>query len=74
VFVDAPLAVVEARDPKRLYRKARAGEIANFTGISSPYEAPAHPEIHLHTDLKDAETLAEEIVETLWSGGYLGRR
>ena len=50
VFVDAPLAVCEARDPKGLYRKARAGEIAEFTGISSPYEPPLRPHVHLRTD------------------------
>ncbi|TWU24420.1 Adenylyl-sulfate kinase [Novipirellula galeiformis] len=47
VFVDTPLAVCEARDPKGLYKKARAGEIKNFTGISDPYEAPPNPEVHL---------------------------
>ncbi|MDZ7277535.1 adenylyl-sulfate kinase [Pantoea eucrina] len=47
VFVDTPLAVCEARDPKGLYKKARAGELANFTGIHSLYEAPEAPEIHL---------------------------
>jgi adenylylsulfate kinase len=49
VFVDAPLAACEARDPKGLYRKARAGEIAEFTGVSSPYEPPEHPDLHLRT-------------------------
>jgi len=47
VFVDTPLAVCEARDPKGLYKKARAGELPNFTGIDSVYEAPEQPEIHL---------------------------
>ena len=47
VFVDTPLAVCEARDPKGLYKKARAGELRNFTGIDSVYEAPDAPEIHL---------------------------
>lgn len=50
VFVDAPLQVVEDRDPKGLYKKARAGEIKDFTGISAPYEAPESPEIHIRTD------------------------
>lgn len=50
VFVNAPLAVCEARDPKGLYAKARAHKIKNFTGISSPYEPPLHPEIELRTD------------------------
>ncbi|KAF7782495.1 hypothetical protein Agabi119p4_1871 [Agaricus bisporus var. burnettii] len=49
VFVDAPLKVVEERDPKGLYKKARAGEIKDFTGISAPYEEPDKPEIHIKT-------------------------
>jgi len=49
VFIDAPLEVCEARDPKGLYRRARAGEIAQFTGIDAPYEAPEAPEIHVRT-------------------------
>jgi adenylylsulfate kinase len=47
VFVDTPLEICEARDPKGLYKKARAGELRNFTGIDSVYEAPESPEIHL---------------------------
>ena len=58
VFVDCTLEVAESRDPKGLYKKARAGEIKNFTGIDDPYEAPANPEIHLHTDKM---TLEEEV-------------
>jgi adenylylsulfate kinase len=50
VFVDCSLEVAEDRDPKGLYKKARAGEIKNFTGIDDPYESPEKPEIHLHTD------------------------
>ena len=50
IFVDCSLDVAEARDPKGLYKKARAGEIKNFTGIDDPYEAPTQAEIHLHTD------------------------
>ena len=49
VFVDAPLDVAEKRDPKGLYKKARAGQIRNFTGIDSPYEAPVAPELRLDT-------------------------
>lgn len=49
VFVDTPLALCEARDPKGLYAKARRGELEAFTGISAPYEAPNHPELHIHT-------------------------
>jgi adenylylsulfate kinase len=58
VFVDCSLETAESRDPKGLYKKARAGEIKNFTGIDDPYEAPANPEIHLHSD---QQTLAEEV-------------
>jgi len=58
VFVDCTLEVAESRDPKGLYKKARAGEIKNFTGIDDPYEAPVAPEIHLHTDQM---TLDEEV-------------
>lgn len=60
VFVDTPLEICEQRDPKQLYAKARRGEIKDFTGISSPYERPEHPEIILHTDstpLSGAETV-----------------
>jgi adenylyl-sulfate kinase len=60
VFVNAPLAVCEQRDPKGLYAKARAGEIKEFTGISAPYEPPANPEVELRTDqLTVAESVAK---------------
>ncbi len=72
VFVDAPLAVVEERDPKGLYKKARSGEIQHFTGIDSPYEAPLEPDLLLDTTTADANELADRIVETLLKGGYLG--
>lgn len=65
VFVDTSLAVCEQRDPKGLYKRARAGEIANFTGISSAYEAPVHPDIRLDTTTKTPEELAREVVEHL---------
>src|SRR5262249_42587985 len=71
VFVDAPLDVVEARDPKGLYRKARAGEIKHFTGIDSPYEPPLNPDLRLDTTVADANDLAERVVEHLRRGGYL---
>ena len=58
VFVDCALAEAEKRDPKGLYKKARAGEIKNFTGIDDPYEAPSNAELHLHTDQM---TLQEEV-------------
>jgi adenylylsulfate kinase-like enzyme len=72
VFVDAPLDVVEARDPKGLYKKARAGEIKHFTGIDSPYEPPLNPDIRLDTTGAGAEELAERLVQRLRDGGYLG--
>ncbi|WP_213979781.1 sulfate adenylyltransferase subunit CysN [Sphingomonas sp. dw_22] len=70
IFVDTPLELAEARDVKGLYRKARAGEIANFTGISSPYEAPENPEIRVDTTRETPEAAAERIVEAImgtWS-------
>jgi len=63
IFVDTPLADAEARDVKGLYAKARAGEIAHFTGISSPYEPPEWPDIHIDTRRESAEAAAERIVE-----------
>ncbi len=71
VFVDTPLEVCEQRDPKGLYKKARAGEIKNFTGIDSAYEAPVKPEIHLETAGKSIEQCAEQVVSELASMGYL---
>ncbi|HOP27423.1 MAG TPA: adenylyl-sulfate kinase [Candidatus Sabulitectum sp.] len=65
VFVDAPLEVVEKRDPKGLYKKARAGEIPSFTGISAPYEAPENPEIHLRTDGQTPMESAAEVVKAM---------
>ena len=65
VFVDAPLAVCEARDPKGLYRRARAGEISDFTGIDSAYEVPTHAELHLRTDQKTTTTCVKEILAYL---------
>jgi adenylylsulfate kinase-like enzyme len=63
--------VVEARDPKGLYRKARAGEIKHFTGIDSPYEPPLAPDLRLDTTVADANELAERVVAYLRRGGYL---
>ncbi|KAG8213858.1 adenylylsulfate kinase [Butyriboletus roseoflavus] len=71
VFVDAPLTVVEQRDPKGLYKKARAGEIKDFTGISAPYEAPAHPEIHIKTDQCDVKQAVEIIARYLGVHNYI---
>ena len=65
VFVDAPLEVCESRDPKGLYKLAREGKIPNVTGISDPYEAPEHPEIHLQADQQTPSELAEFVVREL---------
>ena len=65
VFVDTPLAVCESRDPKGLYKRARAAELINFTGIDSPYEAPEAPEIVLKGAEEDPDTLADRVVDYL---------
>ena len=65
VFVDAPLAVCEARDPKNLYKKARAGQIRQFTGIDAPYEAPEDPEIVVRTDQQSVDESVATILEQL---------
>jgi bifunctional enzyme CysN/CysC len=65
IFVDTPLAEAEKRDAKGLYAKARAGELANFTGIDSPYEPPEQPEIRIDTLELSAEQAADRIVEEL---------
>ncbi|AJP72600.1 sulfate adenylyltransferase subunit CysN [Sphingomonas hengshuiensis] len=70
IFIDTPIEEAERRDVKGLYKKARAGQIANFTGISSPYEAPANPEIRIDTTRTTPEAAAERIVEEIigvWS-------
>jgi bifunctional enzyme CysN/CysC len=71
VFVDTPLEEAERRDPKGLYKKARRGELKNFTGIDSPYEIPERPEIHLRTALSSPEEAAEQILNTLRDAGML---
>jgi adenylylsulfate kinase len=72
VFVDAPLEVCEARDPKGLYKKARAGQLKGFTGIDDPYEAPEKPELVLDAGTKSAETLADEVIAYLKAAGKIG--
>lgn len=71
IYVDCSLDVCENRDPKGLYKKARSGEIKNFTGIDSPYEKPDHPEITLHTDSKSVEECAGEIIDYLTAHGFI---
>jgi bifunctional enzyme CysN/CysC len=65
VFVDTPLAVAESRDVKGLYAKARRGDLPNFTGIDSPYEAPEAPELRLDTTVETPEAMAERVVRRL---------
>lgn len=72
VYVKCPIEVLENRDVKGLYKKARAGEITNFTGISDPYEEPKEPEIIAHTDKETPEESANKILEWLKGNGYIG--
>jgi adenylylsulfate kinase len=71
VYVNASLETCEGRDPKGLYKKARAGEIKGFTGIDDPYEAPENAEIVLDSDTKGIDDLAGEVVEYLKAKGFL---
>ena len=71
VFIDTPLDVCESRDPKGLYKKARRGEIPNFTGISSPYEAPLKPEIHIKNDKISIENVTQQIIDYLQRKEYI---
>jgi bifunctional enzyme CysN/CysC len=71
VFVDAPLELAEQRDPKGLYKKARSGELTNFTGIDSPYEPPAHPALRLDTAAITPEAAAEAVIALLEQHGVL---
>jgi len=72
IFVDTPIELCEQRDPKGLYQKARAGEIKNFTGISSPYEAPERADLHIETVTGDPAAHAAAIVAYLRERGYIG--
>jgi bifunctional enzyme CysN/CysC len=72
VYIDTPLAVAEARDPKRLYARARRGRLENFTGIDSCYEAPSAPEVHVDTTRASPGEAAERILEELRDRGRLG--
>jgi len=71
VFIDTPLEVCEARDPKGLYVKARNGEISDFTGINSPYEVPQKPHIHIKTDKITVENAIQKIIAYLEENGYI---
>ena len=72
IFVDTPLEVCEARDPKGLYKKARAGKISNFTGLDAPYEAPEDPEVHLETANLSVDEAAAQVIRYLESQTILG--
>ena len=71
VYVDTPFEVCAERDPKGLYKKAKAGELKNFTGLDSPYEAPERADIHVSTDTLSAEECADTIIQYLEDNGYL---
>jgi len=71
VFIDAPIEVCEQRDPKGLYKKARAGEIKDFTGIDSPYDVPVNPEIHVVNDGISIEEAASQVVSYLKDKSYI---
>lgn len=73
IFVDAPLEVCESRDPKGLYRKARAGEITDFTGLDAPYEPPEEPDLTIDTTKQSVEAAVEAILKELARRGILGR-
>jgi len=72
IHISTPIETCEQRDPKGLYKKARKGEIKNFTGISSPYEPPINPEISVNTGILSLEQCAGEIMAYLLQHGYLG--
>lgn len=71
IFIDTPLDICESRDPKGLYKKARNGEIPSFTGISSPYEAPKKPELHIINHAITIEEVADKIIDYLKEKGYI---
>jgi adenylylsulfate kinase len=71
IFVDAPIEVCEARDPKGLYKKARAGELKNFTGIDSPYEPPEHPDLRLESFHHASDVLARQVLSHLEKCGKI---
>lgn len=71
VFIDTPLELCEQRDPKGLYQKARSGEIPDFTGIDSPYEAPEQPEIHIQTARQSVDESVQQIIQFLSTSGRI---
>lgn len=73
VFIETPLATCEARDPKGLYQKARAGHLRDFTGIDSPYEAPANPELRLDTSVLSVDECVHRLIDYLTERALLTR-
>ncbi len=71
VYIDTPISICEQRDPKGLYKKARAGEIKDFTGIDSNYDVPQSPEIHIKTAEQSVQACAQKIVNYLAEQGYI---
>ena len=74
IYCECPLDVCEQRDPKGLYKKARAGEIKEFTGIDAPYESPPEPEVVVHTDKETIEESASKVVSYLVEKGIIPRK
>jgi bifunctional enzyme CysN/CysC len=71
VFMDTPLEIAEQRDPKGLYKKARRGELKNFTGVDAPYEKPEAPEMAINTAVTDPDAAADALVETMGRWGLV---
>lgn len=71
IYCDSPIEICESRDVKGLYKKARAGQIAEFTGISSPYEAPENPELTVNTSTTDLNTSVQQVINELKSKGII---
>ena len=71
IFVDTPIAICESRDPKGLYKKARAGALKNFTGIDSPYEPPERADIHLEGGVAPADVLVDQVYRELQRRGIV---
>jgi bifunctional enzyme CysN/CysC len=65
IYVDTPLEIAEFRDPKGLYKKARKGQLPNFTGIDSPYEAPKNPDLHVSTENESVEAIVKHLLSQL---------
>ena len=74
VFIDSSLEICEKRDPKGMYKKARAGEIKNFTGISSPYETPSNPDIHVINNNESLEDVSNEVINFLLKNNFIKER